>query len=394
MAKKTTKSAPSRLPSAALAHGRQAYGARFERRGFALTPELDLAFALGHGSPGVLAVAPLALWPDLDPAKLAKAKVVDARAHRSVAVHLLRDPALWLEIASKPDAWRERVAAEPAPAPIDPVEARAIVARHVPRGELDAWLIRALEAMVGPSAVLAALVDAIAAIPRKGGTVRASWDNNTLAPILSVAHGLCLRVPEDERAAARAKLADVARAVRARHGARYLVISLEGVAGIRERGYKYVRARDAFAEVAGSDDPASTFDLLHVDDDPAFVAASFAALWAAFEHRPKKWMATPSSSRIFFLGGDAALDVELRVVDAYPKTMHAEAFESYRELTGERAARLVLRLTREGGGAVKPATAWLTENVAWARPLLEAFAREPGPDAALATAALRDQEKS
>ena len=247
-------------------HGEHAYGARFRRPGFALTPELDLAFALGHGSPSTLTIAPRSLRADLEPAKLAKAKIQDARDHHNVAIHLLRHPELLLEITTKPDAWRVRVAEDPAPTPIDADEAEAIVRRGVPLGTIDALELRALEAMVGPSRVLRALVDGLLEVPRSGG-VRASWENNTLSPILSVAHGLQLRVPEDERSAARAKLEALRAAVGGTHGGRYLVVSLDGAAGIRARGYKYVRAKDMYAEVNGSDDPAGTFDLMHVDGD-------------------------------------------------------------------------------------------------------------------------------
>jgi len=388
MPKPKARSAPADPPSLATMHGARAYGARFLRPGFARTPELDLAFALGHGGPATLTVAPRALRADLEPAKIAKAKIQDARDHRNVAIHLLRHPRLLLDVATEPDAWRARVAEDPEPAPIDGDEAEDIVRRGVPVGSIDALELRALEAMVGPSPVLRALVDALLAVPRTGG-VRASWGNNTLSPILSVAHGLTLRVPEDERDAARARLEELRAAVGETHGGRYLVVSLDGAAGIRARGYKYVRAKDMYAEAPGSDDPASTFDLAHVDGDPAFVAASFAALWAAFAYAPRKWMATPSSSRIFFLGGEGALDTELRVVDAYPKTMQADALESYRELRGERAARLVLRLTRDGGAVVKQAKAWLAEHDAWTRPLLEAWAGSADPDAALAAACLQ-----
>ena len=80
--------------------------------------------------------------------------------------------------------------------------------------------------------------------------------------------------------------------------------------------------------------------------------------------------------------------ISIEVVDACPTTMPAQAFESYREIRSESAARLVLRLTRGGRGAVKQAGAWLVEHSAWLTPLLERWAGGDDHEAALAAAGL------
>jgi hypothetical protein len=80
MATKRKPTTPTSLPSAALQHGMNAYGARYLRKGFAETPELDLAFALGYG--GSL-MAPATLFEDGDPGALATIREPIVLAYRN-----------------------------------------------------------------------------------------------------------------------------------------------------------------------------------------------------------------------------------------------------------------------------------------------------------------------
>lgn len=373
--KKAREAAPPPLASRALEHGARAYGARFLRSGWALTPELDLAFALGHGAANF---GPTTLLPDVDPSKLAKAKWVDAVAHRNVAIHVLREGH---------SVWTKPVAAPASPAPIEPDEAVEILKRHVPVAGIMPF--GALEAMLGPSFMLSAFLDVLEGLPAgEAGGTPGPWNNNVLQPIWQVVHGLLLRVLPEDHAAARARLDALLTARSQRHGARYLDISLHGPAGIVRRGYKYLRDKRCYGAEPGSDAPASQLDLTFLDGQEDHVARSLGALWEAFDWKPQKWMIGPSSARLLFLGGEAALAHEARAVEAYPKTMLADALASYAELRSPAAVGLVLALTRDGSGVQKQARAWLTTHASWVRPLLESWVRAGGANAARARAAL------
>src|SRR5258706_14799587 len=104
MKKPTTKSAKKRAPkpkpkagsakvatspvaSRGFEHGNHASGAKHVRPGRALTPELDLAFALGHGGDGI---EPMRLLPDLDPSKKPRWSDVSSFPH-NVVVEYVRE---------------------------------------------------------------------------------------------------------------------------------------------------------------------------------------------------------------------------------------------------------------------------------------------------------------
>ena len=375
--KKAREAAPALTPllSRAFEHGTRAFGARFLRSGWALTPELDVAFALGRGAANF---GPTTLLPDVDPSKLAKLQWLGAIAHRNVAIHVLREGH---------SIWTKPVEAPASPAPIEPDEAVAILKRHVPVAGVMPF--GALEATLGPSFMLTAFVDVLEGLPAGAADgTPGPWNNNVLQPIWQVVHGLLLRVPPDEHAAARARLDALWRARADLHGARYLDISLHGPDGIVRRGYKYVRARRCYSDAPGSDAPPSQLDLTFLDGREEYVARSLGALWEEFDWKPAKWMIGPSSARLLFLGGEAALAHEARAVELYPKSMHADALASYSQLRTPTAVRLVLALTRDGSGVQKPARAWLATHGSWVRPLLETWARQGGPQAARASAVL------
>ncbi len=319
------KTAPSASSpgNRAFEHGEAAFGARYVRRGAALDASLDLAFALGHGAPGH--VGPITLLPDLAPTKAVK------HAHdavpRNVAIAALR----------KGSVMSGPVSHEADPAPITEDEARAIVKKSFPRLGLTPLYWHALEAMVGPSCLLPAVVEALDAIPL------AAWGTGRLHGLFPLTYGLLLRARERESLAAREALESILAARARTHAAARLDVMLHGREGIARRGYKYSPKYKSF-QTSDRDEPSNVQDLLFCDGDAGFVASQFAALWEIQGYRVVKWMTGPSPARLFFLGGEAALETKLLVVDRYPGTMQAEALASYRDLASPLATKLLERL--------------------------------------------------
>ncbi len=140
------------------------------------------------------------------------------------------------------------------------------------------------------------------------------------------------------------------------HRSRYRLM----IGGCGSRG-KYNPATKSF-RTSGTADPASVGNLVMCDDDGPWVASQFAALWAALAFKPQKWMAGPSPARLFFLGGDAALETELRVVAQYPGTMQADAFASYEHLASPLAVACMKQLAAPGSKVQARAEAWLASR--------------------------------
>jgi hypothetical protein len=360
--RKTTK--PASIPSRAFDHGAKAFGATLLRPKFSFTAEQDLAFALGHGG---ATIGPLTLLPDIDPVAVKKLKWLVARNYRNVAITTLR---------SKEQSSQKEVDAEVDPKPITDAEARTIGKRFF---SLEPHDIRALEALVGPSLVLESLVERF----EKGG----DWDDNTLPRYFYVLCGLLLRVPPAEHAAAIARLEALYKKKAGMHGAHALDILLHGREGIRRSGYKYNPASDCYG-TSDSDEPVSTSQLQLVAGEPEFLADSVRRLWELFSWKPRGRMNGPVTARVHFLS-PAVLDVELHLVDTWPKTMQVEAFDAYEEIALPAAGRLMLRFTRAGSAVQKKAQRWFAEHPEHTRPWLEAWARgRDKPEAALAKALL------
>lgn len=342
--KKATKptakksSPPLALPSRALEHGANAFGAQYLSPGFALTPELDLAFALGHGS----AVGPVTLLPDLAPGK--KVTFGYHEVPRNVALAELR-------VTNK--VFGAPVVPEENPAPLEVEEAQALLRKRMPKLPfLRPAVVRAIEAMVGPSVALAAAVEGLEQMPER------SWDNGAVGQLFFVVHGLILRALPNESKAARARLEALLTAKATTYGADPLDIMLHGREGIARSGYKYSTKFRSYQR-NDSADPSNVDDLCYCDGDGAFVAQQFAALWKAFQYKVQNHMNGPSPARLFFLGGEAALETELKVVDKYPGTKQAEAFESYQHLASPLAVKLIKSLAGPKSKVKAKAEAWL-----------------------------------
>lgn len=343
MTKTAAKKSPAKkrgaevLPSRALEHGANAFGARYLKPGFALTPELDLAFALGHGS----AMGPVRLLSDLAPG--AKQPTSFTEIHRNVAIAWLRTTN---PVSGAPVVHEEN------PAPIDEAEAQKLVRSQLPRLRLLPIHFAALEAMVGPSCLLPGYVEGLAAIDDQW------WDSGRLGGLFPLLYGLLLRTPPKESSAARKTLEALLEKKQKAFAAAQLDILLNGREGIARRGYKYSLTFKSYQRNDGAD-PSNVADLCYCDDDSEFVAAQFQALWAAFNHKPVARMMGPSPARLFFLGGKKTLESELKVVGLYPGTLQADALASYADLKSPLAAKCVAQLAGDKSAA---ATEWLQQH--------------------------------
>jgi hypothetical protein len=341
MTTKTKKPAVPAPPNRALEHGAKAFGARFVRKGFALTPELDLAFALGHGS----SVGPVKLLPDVVPGK--KVTYSGSEVQRNVAL---------AELRKSPKApFGEPVVHEENPAPLEVDEAQRLLRNRMPKLAYRPAVLRSIEAMVGPSATLAAYLDGLEEMPDQ------SWNNGGVGVVFHVAYGLLLRTPPDESNAARARLEELLEKKQDQYGAAALDIMLHGSAGIARHGYKYSTKFKSYQR-NDSSDPSNVNDLSFCDGERDFVAQQFAALWEAFKFKVINHMNGPSPARLFFLGGEKTLETELKVVEQYPGTKQPDAFESYQDLRSPLAVQLVKKLCGPKSKVKAKAEAWLAEH--------------------------------
>ncbi|MFO0710828.1 MAG: hypothetical protein U0353_13365 [Sandaracinus sp.] len=338
---KSAKTSTRELTSRAYENGESAFGARYARVGAAIREELDLAFALGHGAPGH--VGPITLLPDVDPAK--KPKHSHEAIARNVAIAALRKGTLLPTPAPH----------EADPAPITEDEARAIVKASYAKLGLTPVYWHALEAMVGPSCLLPAMVQSLDAI------AQASWGTGRLHGLVPHLYGLLLRAKERESKDARAALEAILKKRNATHAAARLDVMLHGREGIARRGYKYSPKSKCF-QTSDRDEPSNAQDLLFCDGDADFVASQFAALWKAQDYKVVKWMTGPSAARLFFLGGDPTLETELLVVERYPGTMQAEALASYRDLASPLATKLLEKLASPSSKVKAQAEACLAQR--------------------------------
>lgn len=342
--KATTKTAPA-LPSRALEHGAKAFGAKFLKPGFALTPELDLAFALGRG-----AFDPIELLPNA-PAGVPVGGTARSHHARGVAVNVAL-----AELRDTNKVWGAPVLPEENPAPLGVEEAQALLRTRFPKLPfLRAPVLFAVEALVGPSVALAAAVEGLEQMPHQ------SWDNGGVSSLFRFVYALLLRALPEESNAARQRLEALLEAKQAEYGSAQLDLMLHGREAIARCGYKYSTKFKSYQRSA-NDEPSNVHDLCYCHDDGPYVAQQFAALWAAFQYKVINHMNGPSPARLFFLGGDAALETELKVVEKYPGTRQAEAFESYQDLASPLAVQLIEKLAGPKSKVKKKADAWLAAH--------------------------------
>lgn len=311
-------------------HGANASGAKYIRAGFARTPELDLAFALGHGGGGI---GPMRILPDLDPSK--KVKWDSAALPRNVVIARLREEDVTMD-----------------PAPIDETEAAKLAREHVLNISFP-WMFLGLEAFAGPSIVLGGMLDGLEASEEN------QWDNGGWGALCGPLKGMMLRVPEEEAKSARARIAAVFEKWKEMHGAQTFDILLHGKEGIRRNGYKYIAKYKSYGNEEGFAAPSSSWELTLLDNEPAFIAQQHEALWTAFNWKPQARMITPASARLMFLGGDPVIETELRVIDSLPGTMQAEALDAIEDLAGPLAKKILTKLAKPSSKVSKRAKALL-----------------------------------
>lgn len=368
MAAKKTKPAAVPFPNRGYENGTEAWGAKFVRAGFALTPQLDLEYALGRGS----AFAPTTLLPDLAPGK--KIPVSFSAIPRNVAL---------AEVRQKKAAWNEPVVPEVNPAPLSDDEASEFLRQNAFRLIRRGVLTRAIEAMVGTAVALPAYLDGLEALKNQG------WDNGSSPALSFPLYGMLLRSKVKDAEAARKRIEKLYAKVKGMQGGIGLNILLNGKQGIAEDGYKYSPIYKSYLRrhATGANDPASVGDLIFLEPrDADFVCDQFAALWGAFKFKVQNMMNGPSPARLFFLGGDRIFETELKVVMQYPGTKQKDALESYVDFRSPGAARCILRLTHGKSKVIKDAQAWLEAQHDWVKPLLSSWAKSSDEDAALAKA--------
>lgn len=342
MAAKKKKLAEAPQPSRGYEHGKNAFGAKYLRSGAALTPELDLQFALGHGS----TIGPITLLPDLAPGK--KLKYGDeSEIHRNVALAELRKPN-----GSPPF---EELKPEENPTPLTADEAHELLKRRMPTMVMGQPCLRSVEAMIGPSAALSAFMTGIDAMNEL------SWNNGGTGRILFPLYGLLLRTPANESEPARKRLEAIYEQYKHKHGANQLGILLGGREAIAKYGYKY-STRFGSYQRNDSADPSNVGDLLLCDGEGEWIASQFAALWETFKYKVVNHMNGPSPARLFFLGGEKTLETELKVVGHYPGTKQGDAFDSYKDLRSPLVIELMKALTKPTSKVKAKAEAWLAEH--------------------------------
>lgn len=330
--KKKTGAASAALTSLAMQHGRDAYGARFVREGAALTPELDLAYALGRGSQ----FEAVTLLEDLEPGKKAKAGMP-----RNRAIHVARE------------GWEGTGTMEEAPLEVPPLgmdEAKSLAREAARHGSDRPEYYLTLEALVGPSALLASVVDGMEEASKS------VWERGSSSDVCFAVYALMLRALPTETEAARSRLVALFESLEGKLGypPHPLGKMLFGRSAIERYGYKYLTKFACFG-TSPDDAPSTPHDLVFCPEDGPWVAAQHAALWKILNYRPKKWMLEPPMPRLVYIGGDALLETELAVVDKYPGTMQAAALAAYRDFRSPLATACIEKLSAPGSKVQKQA---------------------------------------
>lgn len=337
MAKTKTSTTPT--TTRATEHGASAMGARHIRPGATHSPELDLAYALGRGC----VFAPTSIAEDQLPGKKAKEGVP-----RNRALHLVRGGR-----SAEPT-----MNAAPVDAPALRVdEAQALATREASRGEVNPSYYLTLEALVGPSALLPAMVAGLEA-----GSLE-TWRRPSSADACRALYGMMLRARPEESAAARARLAALFESLERQLSCppATLGVMLFGRAAIERYGYKYLTQFRSFGTSA-EDAPSTPLDLVYCPEDAAWVAAQHAALCKVLGYRPRKWMLEPPAPRLVFIGGDLLLETELAMVEHYRGTMQQAALDAYRDFRSPLATACIEKLAGAGSKVQKQAAECLAER--------------------------------
>jgi hypothetical protein len=359
---------PPLATSAALLHGRAAYGARYLRDGFAVSPEDDLHFALGYPHFRTVVDRPsIEEESDIEAiaAAVITAPLVWTVVPRAIAVRRAR-----VFGALKFDASGNRNAEVVDPLlrntePVTPAEAQSLIEAQM----ANQWVsgltgyeqIATLEALVGTLPLLETVTNAVEALPpvaltgRGGRALYASWLGFAL-----------LRVPVEASLAYRSRLQAVLEKVDFKKPvycfASELDRALNGAEALR-------RHHSPFGPAA-----------LYVHDAPDVVKAHVLAETIDVTLQP--------DARLAFLGGDEVID---HYVKHWKKVKDVDylraAIEQFGRIRSVKALTFILELSA-ASKAKKEALAWLVEHAERARPFLETTASGEGDHARWAKAAL------
>ena len=331
-APRSTGAGPVRT-TAALTHGSAASGARFVRPGFALSPEADLAFALG--------------FPHLeyivdDHPDDTRAEMI-AYERRSYRLGWPRNVAIrWCRItASKGFKRTPQGASE-----LDPAGKKAIKNGAPLSGEevmlsLKAIfsdttsyedlreLVRLFEAFVGPELVATSIVDAL----EKSGNNVWNHQDHDRAQVMHHLGFVLLRLPPAITDKLRGRLETVFdRRVKALPSKE--LGPRKGERGSLLRALDLVLHGRAGAERSGerNEDAIEPGDLLHITDDPTFV-------------REAACRVVSPDARLMFLGGEPVLD---HLVETFARLRgkHHALVDGIAEIASPKAIELLQRVAK------------------------------------------------
>ena len=361
-ATKTQAAPPLKLSTAATVHGKDAFGARFVKKGFAFTAEQDLQFALG--------------WPhlyelaeghedDADPAASALRICQEgdvrsvwgiATAHR-LARGWSREGAADMHGKPLPPFVKTLARNEP----VTPEEAHSLVSGRIRTNSvmnLDQLLL-VCEAIVGPDATVQGALDGLDKTPSE-----VVWGHGTHMahrPALVALGLMLLRLRPADRDAALARWRKLYDRWKSEAGGEEPPM-LDGSLGVLEP-----------QEFVSSEGP-----LLHLEDAKGVVA------WRN-EFKGKPTDDDFADSRFVFLGGEDVYKIERKCWAKYPGA-HAVIVERFGRVKSPLTVELMLELANKSK-ARKAAAAWFSKHADYARPELERLSKGPLADWAKASIA-------
>jgi hypothetical protein len=362
-----SKSGPAAVRTTeALKHGEGAFGARFLKPGFAFTPEMDLAFALGYPD-----LTYLVDDATVDATVATRKEFVENHATnarnvwpRGVAYRVVRafDQVIY-------DGPMTAAMATP-PTPVEPDEASGLIRRFLTNGRAGDLLLL-LESMVGPDLVVEV---ALGELESRAEEIIAE-DKATYGRTIYNLGFVVLRLPAAAGVAAQARLEALYRAFSSRKWPeddvpspiRFLDVVLHGVEGSLRSGHR-------------AENRLSPAFFGHVTDSPEHVAKY------TCENLPR-WRLEPDARRAF-LGGEATLQCEAKAWKNDKRAgAHGRLVESFGAIQSPLIAPMMLEMAVSS--KAKPAAlAWFHDHASFAKDFLKLAAKGDGKPAELAKSLL------
>ncbi len=317
----------------ALEHGTAAAGAAFQKKGFALTPEMDLAFALGY---------PHLEYIVDDHPDDTRAEMI-AYERRGYRLGWPRNIATrWCRVtaskgfkrspqgATELDSAGKKALKNPAPLSTEEI-GLALKAMFTDTTYYEDLrdLVRLYEAFVGPELIVTSITDAL----EKSSSTLWNHQDRERAFVLHHVGFMLLRLPPNVAKQLRGRLETIFdRRVKSlpnkelppRKGERgslirALDVALHGKLGAERSGER-------------TDDGFEPNDLLHVTDDEAFVRTAATQVVAP-------------DSRLVFLGGEPVLDRILEVFVRF-RGQHAALLDNFAEVASDKVSKLLEKIAK------------------------------------------------